>query len=518
MKIDRLTISTSIIANKEPTKNKSIELIELYQKIKNKWKEIINTIPLKNHSVNPEEEEEMEGPHLLEGPSQKIYAPLVEEYKIGGQVIKEIITCQDIKSLAAKHLPLNVTSALKNHEKNWFSSNYFRDLLKIHHPFTEAIKKYISIPINMRYHELRKGDNTRAVGLCRLGVLSDMRNGWFSLKYLQDLNLKNHPERIKQIDKKIQDIKHYIDFSFLYRLTDGQKESAMYGLQLLENLKKDPTQLKSMIQERKNILIQQMLPYLITQIKHNPSLVQAALKENNGMFNLAHVCLLNQKKKQFDSTGWMHDERVEMEDMYTIFKEFNGKTIIFEKIDTKEVLIKDEIHLKYPDTELEGKKIKLNTFFLNYSVQGNTKNDGIQQIINQEQLNHLQEKTGIDVNSQVKQKKLGYSQAEEALYTLLNNQQLAVSTGCLSGKDRTGFVCARLMQRFLRPLIGEKNTPTPFEKDIIKPNSLASKVVQENTPKVHVLKVNPLEHLPGFNSLDKVKLVTDMIRAFILKI
>jgi hypothetical protein len=241
-------------------------------------------------------------------------------------------------------------------------------------------------------------------------------------------------------------------------------------------------------------------------------LVMAQIEKNGGKissesqtFDLVHVCLLNQEKSSFDKSGWVHDERVEIEDMSAIFKEFQGKTLVFDgsgpAIEGNNIYLPPEL----VKGENAPKTLTLNTFIFNTSVQGNVENTKLQKELNTEQLNKLlkHHPDFFKDNEKLKQQllsgaKSGYGLAEDFLFQLLKSGKLAVSTGCLSAKDRTGFICASLMQRALNAIL-PKGVPNPFESKILSKKFLAYKVVVENGH--YAVKVNPAADLRGYESL-----------------
>jgi hypothetical protein len=381
---------------------------------------------------------------------------------------------------------------------NWLGSNYFRDHIKDSPSFDEAIKSYVSAPINMRYQELQEVDGTKKTGFCRVGIMSDMRNGWFSLKDLE--NMQKDPQ-LK--DQYIKDIEQKAT-----KLTGNQLQSAKYAIQQLKQ-----SFIAQLITERTRVIEQQMIQLVSEQVSRNPEKVKEALT-TSGTFDLVHVSLLNQKKNKLDKTGWVHDERVEMEDMAEIFKKFKGKQIVF--VDNEQTPLINEntlyLSLPYEMTEEDKKNsspavLTLNTYFFNTSVQGNIDNTETQLSINQAGRDHLIAdypgfKESLEQLSIVKQ--TGYQVAEDLLMDLLSNPKLAVSLGCLSAKDRTGFVAERLMIRNL-PEHQEK-----FAKKIFDPEGAAVRIVAENTPHFQVLKVNPMAELPGYSSIDKVSILANL--------
>lgn len=392
-------------------------------------------------------------------------------------------------------------------KNDWISSNYFRDHIGSTGSFDRAIQNYVSAPVNMRYQSLEI-EGRQAVGFVRVGIMSDMRNGWYSLTDLKAMQAK--PGLIKD---KLQDLE-----KDLPNLEGKKLESALYAINQLKLMMNHPSYLSHVIHDRKRVLQQQMIQLVSEQVSRNPEKLKEAL-QSNGSFDMAHVALLNQKSSSQDRTGWVHDERVEMEDMQEIFREFQGKKLVFDG--RGPIIDEDTIYLPQLFDGVENSEVTLNTFFFNTSVQGNTTNDGAQLRINKEGMDYLLKtypdlfKDFPEVQAAILEgDQTSYAVAEDLVKALLDSNRLCISLGCLSAKDRTGFVAERLMLGYLRPHLPPENRHD-FDKRIFDSDGPAVKVVAENTPNFRVLKVNPLAFLPGFNVIDKVKIVANLAFATI---
>ncbi|MBA2368558.1 MAG: hypothetical protein H0V82_06000 [Candidatus Protochlamydia sp.] len=401
--------------------------------------------------------------------------------------------------------------------KSWQGSTYFRDIISEAQSFFSGIQNYVSGPINMR-HQKFEGADGKTVGFIRTGIISDMRNGWFSLTDLKVIKEQGNQRSSTFLDEKIKYIESQINpQSFLSKLFGGplkgkQLESANFALNQLKMIKAGG--IDEIVNERKLVLQQQMIHLVINQVRENPELIKEAL--NTGNFDIVHVSLLNQYSSGIDKTGWMHDERVEMEDMQEIFKEFQGKTLLF---DGKGPSI-DENKISLPKDCLPvgvilpvDKEIKLRTNFFNLSVQGDTKNDGAQLRINKEAIENL--KKFISERDPSNQGPLpggvspaiiadptqnsGYGIAEDFISYLLS-KKMAVSLGCLSAKDRTGFISERLMLKQLK----DEATQLFFAPNVFKKEWPPVKVLLENTPDYAALKVTPTAEWRGFTNYQKL--------------
>ncbi|MCE2983581.1 MAG: hypothetical protein LW832_08455 [Parachlamydia sp.] len=423
-------------------------------------------------------------------------------------------------------------TALKNSEnfaevqngKDWVRSSYFRDIINSFKSFGIAVQNYVSAPVNMRFQELSL--NGVKTGFMRMGIISDMRNGWFSMSDLNLIKEQGDKRSSTFLDQKIAELEARkippplfqklgirSDNKILqilgFVLNSQQMESIDYALNQLKIIKGDPKGIDAIILERKIVLEQQMVQLVVNQIKSNPELVKQAIETGN--FDLLHVSLLNQRSSSLDGSGWMHDERVEMEDMNEIFKELKGKTLAFNgkgpSIDGNVISLPADC---LPEgIALPAKEIKLRTFFINLSVQGNIKNNGTQLRINQETMRELAVAHPDMAKNEILNPKhdSGYGPAEDFLLQALLHKKMAVSLGCLSAKDRTGFISERLMIRQL-----PKEVQSLFEKKIFDSDSPAVKIVLENTPGYRALKVAAgREKWRGFTEAHKVSETANII-------
>ena len=236
------------------------------------------------------------------------------------------------------------------------------------------------------------------------------------------------------------------------------------------------------------------------------------MKEGD-QFTIIHLGLLNQNKNKVFSTGLVHNEKNEMLDMYEVFKEFQGKKIIF---DGKGPFIDENGHIHAPFKAKTGapQELTLNPVFCNISVQGLTKNTKIQKAINEEALSNIssqlsnldeeQRKLWDKIKAQLTSGKSNYQLAEDLAFAILKSGK-SLSMGCFGAKDRTGFVGARTIQRFLGEHLvkkcqgkkdGEKIIKF-FSNKILDADAMAAQLVKENTNNT-ILKCSPF-FLPGIS-------------------
>lgn len=316
----------------------------------------------------------------------------------------------------------NIREFRHDDDKEWVTTNNHRDKIDDYQNYDVSMEKYIPTAVNMWAHSYISNKNRVEGEVIRLGVISDMRNGWFSLKFLKMIKEKEtNPELINaiiqdQIEKILKELcKHGAigidqkDISFVNKklekiqekIRDGklpyEKLKKMYYLQsaryaidkllkIQNSLKKSNFDLvmEELIGDRRRILRDKMLQLVTAQISRNPLLAE---KEN--VFEIFHQGLLNGFSRKLEPSGWMHDEAIEIEDMAEIFSDFNGKKMIFDSSDPYEDLNGD-IHMPAPTEKLKGQTRELNSYFINISPQVNTRNSGIQRKINDDTLMKLE--------------------------------------------------------------------------------------------------------------------------------
>ena len=285
--------------------------------------------------------------------------------------------------------------------------------------------------------------------------------------------------------------------------TEKPFQSATYGLKQIQKAKQDPIALQDLVAERTQLLEQQMIQLLHTQVLSDPDRIEKLLQDGKPL-DLVHIGLLNPQKKELDKSGWMHDEGVEIEDMRAIFQRCNGKTLVFDG--TGPMIDGDKVHL--PLKFKSQNTLPLRAAVFNISPQGYVENTGLQKEANQEAIATLKEskdmmlalsKDSLFARLQAPEKNAkGYPMAIELFQTLLQAKgSLFVSLGCLSAKDRTGLVADAAV---IRSVVPEKAQQKAIEQ-INTPKSAAMQVAQKNTiGTLHSLKINPFSNLKMFSS------------------
>ncbi len=445
---------------------------------------------------------------------------------IGKEVIKRIdtlTTYQQILEAEDDQQELKkLNKYIETTQATWVKSQDFRSICH-REGFKKACETFpLGAPVNLRQHSLEDSEGQVVEQIARLGVITDVSNGWYSLAELKNMEREYRENNNLQslISKKeeiinfqespppsgiMQSILNYL-FRVKGKLNRDQyisSDLAREKLQIIENAG-DIKPLEELIEARRKPLQRQMLQYLLSQVSSHPD----RLKEGQP-FNLFHLSLLNLHTKHLDSSGWMHNERVAFEDMREIMHEFREKKLAFAK---KGPVIKDDtIYLPIPDIP-EG--VTLNTFIFNFSPQGHTKNDNPQLEFNQQEMGKLRETLSNfpfeELTKIFQSPRTGYDTAEEFSMTvtdyLQEHKNGAFGNGCNSGKDRTGFNSARIMMRRLSKILPTETNP--YESQILNKNDPATLVAIDNLPTSLVLKLDPRtvakRDIAGFKRIETI--------------
>lgn len=434
-------------------------------------------------------------------------------------------------------------------KKTWASSDNFRDMIRGNPKLNASTnsggvngaveeynkimdQEYYSVPlaVNMRSHScevltnkdgIRQPSNT----WLRVGVISDMSNGFVNLKSLK--HLQEHLENDNLIDatKLRNDMINDIIDKWRTSHNNGNKNvaaSAGYALTQLgvnsvtlnewgkaisektlkptmqineNNIKEIKQAVNQTIKKREDLVAAQFLQMVVAHFENiSPEDIEG------GTVKIMHVSLLNHHSKAIDGAGWNHDEENEMQDMADIFNKFDNTKLV---CDGKGPFIDLDGNIHLPELKLLSnlKELNLQTLFINQSVQGYTKNDGTVEEINQAAGKKLEKFT---INAELKTKMNTILNGKETSYISATDMVelglkagFKVSTGCLSAKDRTGFVSASVTRR----LMINGNCSISFIANVIrdqlKEKSPAVKVIIDNT-KTKVMKITPF-FLEGIN-------------------
>jgi hypothetical protein len=397
-------------------------------------------------------------------------------------------------------------------KEGWARSSYFRDLIK-KYGFEEACNRYIALPVNMRYQTYQKSEGaegaTEVKGFARLGVITDPRNGFVHLKELQDLRKglekgASNEDKAKVAAKRVE-LMERREKAYAKK-NENQIAALNYALNQISSLEN----IDQAIEGRKAALQDQFLQLVAVQAEANPE------KLEGDAFTLIHLGLLNPdpNNAHFERSGWMHNEMNAMLDMAAIFEAFEGKELI---LDGKGPLVDSEgIHLAIEDN---GRRVKLNPVFCNISTHGHYKNDGVQREINEKAYKKLEgTPEGWRLRGRLLGSKSNYEVAEDLGALLWDVAPF--SAGCLSAKDRTGFVAARLVLREVRKELDKHTEIEPstakrysrnLARKILDSNASATQVVRENTG-ANFLKLHFTAGWPEISFTERVSYILKQIK------
>lgn len=421
----------------------------------------------------------------------------------------------------------------KDPRKMWVGSSDAREILRQlkkikknlinQAAFKRAAEEILPAPVNLRVHSFENTQQEK-VAFLRSGALSDLRNGFWDLGTAREILMNgDSPRSDREVEKRLEEKRAELEQTLKKLKSPEQIASAQYALGQLSSAKA----FRAAYNDRKTFLEDQMLQFVMTQIQANRS----KLNENQP-FNMVVLSLLNPQKQEVDASGWAHYERNQALDFKSIAEVFDGKEIVFEGdqayFDGEKVYLPSSLL----DNNEPPEDITLNIAFLNNSVQSHEENDDFkskQKALNEEGFKKLKAMVGPESPQEVKdllqkiqiafdEGRSDYWVAED-LGLLALKLNSALSVHCASGKDRTGFVCARITQRLLAQEIvkdaeekDEKKKEKLIQKfatDIFNKDNIASKVVQDCMPELTVVKTNPRK-LPGFTEGFKPKLKRDL--------
>lgn len=408
----------------------------------------------------------------------------------------------------------NANEQKKYFKTDWINSNYTRDVLRAADNIEDANKKFISAPVNFRHQKLEV-NGKEEIGFFRCGIMHDPRNGYTDLMELRELQrygqLHDSAEYEAEVDRKIADLQK------MNPKTDKQRQAVDHAINLFKKCRGSPAYLDFVIQDRKAFLEDQMTQLVSAQIEENLSLCGDLGNRSN--FTMFHLGLLNRKAKYLkNENGWVHIEEHMMADMAQIFKEWRGKTLLF---DGKGPFVDDQgvVHLPMELRDANGnpKILKLQSFFMNTSVQVHTKNDGIQATINLETrfamgdiLEGETEEFKKCMDRIVLKGESSFEVAEDLLLALPENA--AKSQGCLSCKDRGGTVGARVVLRKLEKAAKlTQSTMNRFVNAMYDEDKGLIGIIKRNTG-AKVAKVDPTLIPGGISLFNRIGMLFTMLK------
>lgn len=332
---------------------------------------------------------------------------------------------------------------------NWIHSNYFRDSIE-QSGFENAREGYIACPVNMRSQTLNGSDGQPQVSYGRVGVISDMRNGFVSYKDLErikkdssyaDKILSKMKKKIKKPESKYKKLeteiaKLELEYEGLkieeqrIREKFTQIDDPVKKQSLSEKDMKNKEKMKANENEREektkklaeaNVFVslnssrKDLQSFAIFSRNNLKEPLKAMMRdreivleqqmmvylqdrigqnldyvkeciEQGKPVDICHVGLLSEKTKM--DNGWQCNERVQMEDMAAIFEKFRDKNLIFDGTGPR--IDGNDVYFSFEvEAQVDGKaknSALLNPHFFNTSVQGQRKNNSTQGNINRDNL------------------------------------------------------------------------------------------------------------------------------------
>ena len=430
---------------------------------------------------------------------------------------------------------LEIIQHCDNSPVEWANSDFFRDILRgdpllsskqnpdglegaINRYDQLMQKEYLKMApaVNMRYHSCEVEGQKE--GWLRLGIISDMSNGFVdlgSLKVLHKSLSNNDSETASALRKEIAtDIISFWRDAHISKKVNADASAGYalrelgYSMETIQAIKTaidetrpvdkrllslEPEDMPA-LKERLDQTVEKRMHVMQGQFLQMVSDHAGRLSEEDvqsGMMKMIHVSLLSQSSKAIDGSGWFHNEEVEIKDMAALFEHFDNKMLI---ADAKGPFIDKDGNLHVPPNAAfqEGQELSLRSIFVNQSVQGNTKNNKTQLEINERAYAKLSELNFPDDKSLKRilhGKKAGYTNAAD-MVDLVINAGFKTSTGCLSAKDRTGFVSALETDRLMK----KNGFPPKMRQSILRhqlgPNSPAVLVIKDNTG-TSIMKIKP---------------------------
>lgn len=354
-------------------------------------------------------------------------------------------------------------------KSDWIGSNDFRDSIK-ENGFTKAAEQYVPMPVNFRWqswnddktsipshkssHQTENVELKSNIGFFRLGVITDLRNGFTNLNELKILYDMSDHERKEALAKKVADLQKMLGKLDPDKAKNKNKIQALKAAIDQFESANDKQVLNLIIKNRRAALQGQFAHLLNQQIQKN------GITDPGQAFHMAHIALLNEKKVKLEETGWMHNESNELQDMLSIFQDYDGKEIVF----GDNFFIDDfgGIHLERPASiGGEIQSFILRTHFININLQGGLisgpKSGKVQDAVLKQAIEKLMPIIGKapveiqerfkDINNRMNQEESNHRLAED-IALLMHDLGVPFSVGCLSAKDRTKIVAENVIRRF----------------------------------------------------------------------
>lgn len=408
-----------------------------------------------------------------------------------------------------------------------------------------ARREYIPVLGDLWMHSVHDAQNKTVSTVSRSAAVTDFTHGRVSLQELQDYPLLRRLALGKEVsrDKTKELVSLYLGSLPKTIPLQGKMLVAIQKLvaQIESSVIKDydidinpakgslrTPELEKIIEDRVNRLTDQVLQDLSIHFQTNPVKTQEVIYGRIGLID-------PKKKADVNRDGFVNYERTQALDMAAIYRELNGRSIVFDIRDASMgPYIDRENRIHMPRSFYQGahplEPVTLNAIYVNISAQGNTKNEGLQKGINARALNTmgaLVAKNLIPSNEYTKLKeKLKHSHRdpfETAHHAMKLFSKLGyASADCFGGKDRTGYALALITNDLLEEVAENLSADKPNNErykhnllvkwghQLVGPNGLIARIIKHSsgyqTPKLrdYGLKLYRTETLKG-----KIKRIGD---------
>ncbi|GAB4237332.1 MAG: hypothetical protein Tsb0021_17130 [Chlamydiales bacterium] len=386
----------------------------------------------------------------------------------------------------------------------------------------QGLKAFSSLLPNLNREQLLDKDGNVVRGLNRSGAITDYSNGATDAETIE--KLRNKAIRLRGKNSQNRAYQNFIteNAKELRRIVNGpqalKSEGRFSRIRPPEFPFKNTEELIGFLEQEledrthnlENLYLQDLYTHLASQ-----DLGQ--FKEGQPL-EVIRLSLINSNAHSPEvlGKGFIRNETGQARDMQYIFKKLNGKKII---LDGKGPYVDKDGHIHMP---FKGpKELKLDTHLVNISISGNTKNEGIQQKINEKSFESIKgiidrkirERTEVLKNKgrdktlgedkrikkliQLKQNLTGIinsftnphiqsSYSAVAMGELLLELEVCLTVNCFSGKDRTPVVVSNLILNKLKNLkFGANNLATDLSQawGIQMLNGIIGRVIRANTGK-----------------------------------
>lgn len=416
------------------------------------------------------------------------------------------------RKLAIRRRIINIDQKMKLHAEmkaTWASTNTPRFLFE---KFGRQTAKEIGLPVlvNLRTHAVEFEDEGIAVN--RSAAVTDFTHAETNLLELRDYLILNDTDHLHELPlaRKLY-FKAYYNIDVTNPIQYWPVYQRMKNNIYLAYGTSDPALLPGIISERRDLLRRQVLQDLLLHFKNKPAADEIVIYGRTALLDPVKRPLVDAE------TGYYTDERNEIMDMKAIYDELNGAKVVFDLQENEGPFfdLKGLVHMPKSCSTVEFRKAfphaTIETFLINVSVQGNTRNTGLQMALNSQALHKLE---AMDLKGEKKKlfdslnKKLQYK-AETNFTTAHKAIQLMRELGycsvdCYGGKDRTGYALALETYYAIRRKLRQKARNDPaiakkyhsilakFASQLVSSESVAIKIVEDNTGYT-VMKLAPFQ-------------------------